>query len=253
MKRETLRHPKTYDLAARLGCSRATALGYLTLLWDFTAEVSTDGSIGRWPDGSIARACDWEGDPAEFVAGLTAAGWLDEDPTHRLLIHDWPEHCERWVTAKLAKLGKDFAQPTTSTASGSAEPSTERSAEATAEPSLPRDQTKPNQTEPNRTKPKWQPADAELPGELDCDEFRSSWLDWLKHKRQRKDKPMTKIGTERCLKHLRDMGVERAVAAIEHSIENSYAGIHEPMTRAGPQTQSRRRLKTPAELRGETA
>jgi len=103
MKRETMRHPKTYDLMVRLGCSRPTALGYLTLLWDYTGEVAPQGDIGKWPDGVIAQACDWTGDAIEFVEALVEARWLDrvEDPKVRLLIHDWPEHCERFVKAKL--------------------------------------------------------------------------------------------------------------------------------------------------------
>lgn len=146
MKRETLRHPKTLDLAARLSVDRPTALGYLTLLWDFAADMAIQGDIGKWADGSIARACDWMGDPAEFMAALTDSGWVDFDTEHRLLVHDWPDHCERWVHLKLKKLGLDFV------GSGCTEASTERSIEPTTERSTgaspPRDQTKPNQTKP---------------------------------------------------------------------------------------------------------
>lgn len=148
MKRETLRHPKTYDLAARLQITRVEAIGYLTLLWDFTAEQSPEGNVGKWPDGSIARACDWPGDPAEFTAGLTAAGFLDRDPHYRLLVHHWEEHCERWVRAKLAKAGRDFARPTGEPSECTAEPTVEATKEATTEAPPPRDQTKPIQTKP---------------------------------------------------------------------------------------------------------
>lgn len=147
MKRETPRHPKTYDLMARLQCARPTALGYLELLWHFTAEVSIDGSVGRWPDGAIARACDWNEEPSDFVNALVAAGWLDRDPTHRLLVHDWEEHCQRWVKLKLTKLGQEFAKPTClPSKEPSIERSIERTAESTIERSPPRDQTKPNLT-----------------------------------------------------------------------------------------------------------
>ncbi len=108
MKRDAYTHPKTLDLASRLDISRAHAIGLLTLLWDFTAAYAPQGDIGRHRNGAIARACDWTGDPDEFVGHLVAAGWVDTCDEHRLRIHDWPEHCENWVRAKVGRLGKSF-------------------------------------------------------------------------------------------------------------------------------------------------
>lgn len=105
MKRAALRHPKTFDLASRLGCSRPEALGFLTLLWDFTSEYVTRGDLGRFPDGSIERYCDWTGEPGKLISCLISAGWVDEHSEHRLIIHDWADHCEQWVRAKVAKMG----------------------------------------------------------------------------------------------------------------------------------------------------
>lgn len=122
MKRETLRHPKTYDLAARLKCSRPEALGFLTLLWDFCSESAPAGDIGKWPDGAIARGCDWPGDPAEFVLALVDSSWLDRSETYRLVIHDIHIHAEQWWRQKLTKLGMRFVTeavaPTVSTVEG---------------------------------------------------------------------------------------------------------------------------------------
>jgi hypothetical protein len=163
MKREALRHPKTYDLASRLDCGRPAALGYLTLLWDYTAEVAIQGDIGKWPDGSIARACEWEGDPHNFVDALIASGWVDRSERYRLVIHDWTDHCERWVKAKAAKLGVSLIssetgtngtlEPTTERSSETLEPTVEPTAEGTVERSPPRDRTEPNQTKPNLPQP----------------------------------------------------------------------------------------------------
>ena len=49
MKRDALAHPKTLDLAARLNCSRAEAIGLLTLLWNWTADYAIAGDVGGWP------------------------------------------------------------------------------------------------------------------------------------------------------------------------------------------------------------
>lgn len=173
MKRETLRHPKTYDLASRLKRSRPEVLGFLTLLWDYAADAAPQGDVGKWPNGAIARACDWLDDPDEFVAALVKSKWLDECPKHRLVIHDWADHAERWLKLKLERTGLEIISTERSKVP-STEASTERSVEgpteapqvafpssteASIERSPPRDLTKPNLTKP-RESAKRTPADA---------------------------------------------------------------------------------------------
>lgn len=128
MKLNTLDHPKTFDLADRLGVGLAQTLGHLTLLWAFTGRKAPQGNIGKWPDGAIARACDWQGDSKAFVEALVDAGFVDRHPDHRLLVHHWSDHAERWVRASLKKLGQDFI-------SGNTEPTTEPTVVATTEAS----------------------------------------------------------------------------------------------------------------------
>jgi hypothetical protein len=108
MKLDALDHPKTHDFAARLNVVRPTAIGHLELLWAFTGKNSPRGDIGKWPDGSIARACDWMGPPEVFIQALKDARLVDDDETHRLIIHDWKDHAAGWVKAKLAKAGVSF-------------------------------------------------------------------------------------------------------------------------------------------------
>lgn len=141
MKRETLRHPKTLHLASLLGCDRPTALGYLILMWDFAAEYSPRGDIGKFPDGAISGACDWKGESSAFVGAMIDSRWVDRDHEHRLLVHDWPDHCERWVHLKLQKIGQDFIEPPV-------ERSIEGSVEKSTEASCPRDQSNPIQSKP---------------------------------------------------------------------------------------------------------
>ena len=58
MKLDALDHPKTLDLAARLNVELPTVIGHLELLWAFTGKKASQGGIGKWPDGAIARARD---------------------------------------------------------------------------------------------------------------------------------------------------------------------------------------------------
>jgi hypothetical protein len=108
MKLTAFDHPKTLALKSALKCSLPCVIGYLELLWKFTSQHSPQGDIGKWPDSSIAEACFWEGDPSIFVNALTDLHYLDKSSKHRLLVHDWQEHCPQWVRAKLSKKSLPF-------------------------------------------------------------------------------------------------------------------------------------------------
>lgn len=167
MKREALRHPKMLDLAARLRIPREHAIGTMDVLLDWVHDMAPRGDIGKWPNGAIAVACGWSGDPDEFVNALVASRWLDIHPMHRLLVHDYPDHAERFVKAKLARdhqwfcyayftNGRTWNAPENIhppedeiLPSPTTEPTVERTTGPPIEPTVPCDQTNPNQTKPN--------------------------------------------------------------------------------------------------------
>jgi hypothetical protein len=130
VKLDALDHPKTLDFAARLNVSRPTAIGHLELFWHFAAKHAPRGNIGKFPDGAIARACDWTGDPEILVKSLLKSGLMDESAEHRFLVHDWPEHCPNWVRAQLQKLKQSFYVLEKGTEEGTEEPSSEPSTRA---------------------------------------------------------------------------------------------------------------------------
>jgi hypothetical protein len=109
MKRGTANHPKMTRLAKALRMRRWGAVGIMESLWHFTARHAIRGDIGRWSDGDIAEALDWAGDPSNLVSALVETGWLDEHPTHRLLVHDWHEHADDSVKKTLKNRGETFA------------------------------------------------------------------------------------------------------------------------------------------------
>jgi hypothetical protein len=152
MKREAYRHPKMLDLASRLGIPVAFAIGLMCKLLDWAADFAPQGDVGKYSNGTIAMALGWTGDPDKLVDALLAARWLDQCRQHRLLIHDLPDHAERWWCAKLAKLGLEFLRPqecsTEHSQERSAEHSENGSTARSTEHSPPRDQTKPNLTKP---------------------------------------------------------------------------------------------------------
>lgn len=112
MKRGATDHPKTKRLARTLGIGLAQAVGHLELLWHWTARYAPAGDIGRYDDAEIAEGCAWEGDPATFIAALLACPWVDASETHRLVVHDWPEHADDAVHRALARACERFSDGT---------------------------------------------------------------------------------------------------------------------------------------------
>jgi len=108
VKIDALNHPKTIELAVQLGVCIPQAIGHLELLWAFVAQKTPRGNIGRWSDAVIAHAAQWSEEPEAFAKALIVSGFCDEHDEHRIVIHDWSEHCPNWVRAKLKKERKEF-------------------------------------------------------------------------------------------------------------------------------------------------
>lgn len=67
-----------------------------------------------------------------------------------------------------------------------------------------------------------------LPLGLDLPVFREAWKTWFEYRAQARLKAWRPATVALKLTELERMGVERAVAAIHHSIANGYQGIFEP-------------------------
>jgi hypothetical protein len=112
MKSGTPHDPKINDLMEALDIPRYQAVGLMESLWLLAQEHLPAGDIGAWSNTKIAREIDWRGNPDDLVRALVATRWLDEDDTHRLLIHDWAKHCYYLVHNRLYKEHKRFADGT---------------------------------------------------------------------------------------------------------------------------------------------
>ena len=125
MNAHALNHPKTLDLAASIethlaaqgaplppGLGRTVAVGLLEQLWLFTVEYAPAGDVGRFPDKKIARALGWSGDAEWLIGTLVELQWLDRDDEHRLVVHQWSQHCAPVCDQTLADAGEVFADGT---------------------------------------------------------------------------------------------------------------------------------------------
>jgi hypothetical protein len=83
--------PKFKKLQALTGLGKWNAIGLLQGIWSFTQYNCPQGDIGRKSNEDIALDLDIPLDEIDgLIAALVEAGWLDEHPEHRLVIHDWP-------------------------------------------------------------------------------------------------------------------------------------------------------------------
>ena len=112
MKRGTDLKGKFGLLKLDLGLATWECKGLLQQLWDVTAENAPAGNIGRFPDDELAMMLDWKGDPGALVDALVRRRWLDVHPEHRLVVHEWPEHCEDYIHMRLCRKIELFADGT---------------------------------------------------------------------------------------------------------------------------------------------
>lgn len=94
MKRGTPDHPKTLDLADRLGVESWGAVGVLESLWHWTARFAVAGNIGKFSNDQIARGIGWRGDAEKLIGALFESRWIDKSATERLVVHDWHDHAD---------------------------------------------------------------------------------------------------------------------------------------------------------------
>ncbi len=67
------------------------------MLWQYVGQVAPRGNIGVVSDLEIAGAVAWEKKPHTLVVALVKCGWLEENSEHRLIVHDWPHHCDTYI------------------------------------------------------------------------------------------------------------------------------------------------------------
>lgn len=110
LKKEFVNHPKLLMFMDATGVHKSTAIGAIWLLFEWASNYAPHGDVGRYPNHAIARVMTWEGDPDALVKALVESRLLDEsDDEHRLVIHDWHDHCCDFVKKKVARSKKDFA------------------------------------------------------------------------------------------------------------------------------------------------
>lgn len=108
-KRGTLEHPKTLDLAGRLGIMEPFALGLLEAFWNWVGKYHPTGNVTNVRPALLAASIRYRGDAEQLWAVLQECNLVDRFQDGRLVVHDWSEHADEGVNAILARRQERFA------------------------------------------------------------------------------------------------------------------------------------------------
>lgn len=99
MKSGCAEHPKTKELQRLMQAPLYRVIGVLEALWYMTTHYADDGHIMRLGAGKIESWMEWDGAPGELIKWLQWTGFIDDDGH----VHDWLEHCPKYVADRLRK------------------------------------------------------------------------------------------------------------------------------------------------------
>jgi hypothetical protein len=102
-------HPKLKALARRLDIEPAHAVGLHESLLHFTARYAARGDVGKFSDEDLAEGCLTRISATKFISALVESKLLDISSEHRLVVHDWPDHCDDFVHIAVARAREFFA------------------------------------------------------------------------------------------------------------------------------------------------
>jgi len=113
-------HPKTLHLKELLRVEEADV--YPMRLWRWTIKYAPGGDLSRFSNATLARGCNYGGDPNHFITALYLAGFLDmeddesvlarsersREAGERLVVHDWADYSGQYEVR--TRKGRDKAQ-----------------------------------------------------------------------------------------------------------------------------------------------
>ncbi|MEP1642640.1 hypothetical protein, partial [Rhodopirellula bahusiensis] len=95
-------HPKFRALMRMLCVPQYAAVGILESVWMLASQFADDGDLTRFTAEEIADYVAWGGDAEKLLSVLIECRWLDNDDG-RVVIHDWQDHCPRYVSDRISK------------------------------------------------------------------------------------------------------------------------------------------------------
>jgi len=89
------------------GTSPGRLWTYPVCLWMYAGRSAVDGNLGRLSANSVAKICNYDGDPELLLSALLGSEFLDQLVDGALVVHNWHkyggrllESREKWVEKK---------------------------------------------------------------------------------------------------------------------------------------------------------
>lgn len=226
---ETPEKAQTLELVQILGLPRPHILGALALTWRWFSEQTVLGLSHTCP-GTVSTISETPG----FGEALVRVGWLRVLPDGAGIEmpnfdrHTGSAHAARrkaswrWQTRPKTVPGQSQDSPAVVLTQNQSQSQSQKEEEPLTPFSITR--TKP-QTKPRKKPPIRKPEDVPIPATLRA--ASPALQDWIEHRRAL-GKPATAVALQRLLLRLEAWGPERAVQALEHSLEHNWSGVFEP-------------------------
>lgn len=249
------RCPEIVRVSSTTGRGRHEVLGLICDFWSWVSTESADGSVrGVF----VSHLPEIVGGDAALWAAFVAVGWVGENAAG-IIVPGW----NTWLCESAKKRMKEAKRKANKRAEQ--RPKSVRKLSASCPESVRGEPVKCLPTEQDRTEEKKsntedpptplrgedateaqpskrdrRPADpggesVPIPPEIDCPRFRTAWTNWLACRRAKgKRFAVTARAAEVQLRNLLPLGIDAAIACVEHSIANGYQGLFPEKYQRGP-------------------
>lgn len=220
LERATLNKPEVLAIGRITGAGHAAAFLACCKLWCWVDENSVDGFV----DGVAPQNVDDIVSLTGFADALSKVGWGHFDTSGtKMTIPNFERHLSQGSKTRSLKHRRQDKWRTKSVdASVDAPAPQARLPEKRREEKILEE--KENKQKKSRP-PKFDPLKADLP--FNTNEFREAWADWCGHRSDIKQ-PLTERMVQTQLRWMAEVGENRALVAIRHTVFKGWRGLREP-------------------------
>lgn len=203
-------HRKTLRLRTLLGNDAGYWLPIR--LWCYAAENQSNGDFSQYAPDEIASVLGWPDNPVVLVEKLKQAGFMDEN----MKLHDWQFYngMHELFADRARKGGLALQEKLRSERENKGKERKGDASVSLATSLLLADSYK----------------------LLNTQQFRDAWQSWTTHRSEIK-KPLTPTSVRAQFRRFSEMGHDRAVKMLFHTVANGWQGLYEPETHGAKKWQ----------------